>query len=264
MDSEAYRRKIAAKRAASPPVLANHRRAYAAPLANAYGGTGRQIVIPMSGRGSRYAAAGYANIKPLIQVDGRPIIEHIVRLFPGERDFVFICALRDDLETTLLRDTRTACPRRQTGIEPHKKGPVWAALMAEQLSPTTSRRCCTTATSASTGTTSGSSGTTGLTTTRRAASLRTAASTHWLGPEPVRLHAGRARADGGHYMLEIQEKHCFTDDRMKEYASSGAYYFRRGRLSSGCSRQPSSGPRINGEFYASMPYNLLVADGICR
>ena len=61
-----------------------------------------QIIIPMAGRGSRFARAGYKNIKPLIEVDGRPIIEHIVGLFPGETDFLFICA-SDHLKETNLR-----------------------------------------------------------------------------------------------------------------------------------------------------------------
>ncbi|MFO0810369.1 MAG: NTP transferase domain-containing protein [Gemmataceae bacterium] len=217
-----------------------------------------QIVIPMSGRGSRYAAAGYANIKPLIEVDGRPIIEHIVRLFPGERDFVFICA-RDHLETTPLRDTleRLAPGGKILGIEPHKKGPVWAALMAEQAiaddKPTLLHYCDF--------------------------------SVHWdyerfkrtmynhdpagcvqayrgfhphtLGPN---LYA-YMRVENGR-MLEIQEKHCFTDDRMNEYSSSGAYYFRSGRLMKQLfHRAVERNLSTNGEFYASMPYNLLVTDG---
>ena len=38
-----------------------------------------QIIIPMSGLGSRFQAAGYTEPKPLIKVDGKPIIEHVVK-----------------------------------------------------------------------------------------------------------------------------------------------------------------------------------------
>ena len=49
-----------------------------------------QIVIPMSGYGERFRAAGYTVPKPLIEIDGKPIIEYVVGMFPGENDFLFI------------------------------------------------------------------------------------------------------------------------------------------------------------------------------
>lgn len=50
-----------------------------------------QIVIPMSGFGERFRRAGYSVPKPLIEVAGKPIIEYVVAMFPGERDILFIC-----------------------------------------------------------------------------------------------------------------------------------------------------------------------------
>ena len=50
-----------------------------------------QIVIPMSGLGERFVEAGYSVPKPLIEVDGIPIIQHVVNLFPGSTDVKFIC-----------------------------------------------------------------------------------------------------------------------------------------------------------------------------
>lgn len=35
------------------------------------------IVIPMAGRGSRFAKAGYIKPKPLIDVHGKPMIEYV-------------------------------------------------------------------------------------------------------------------------------------------------------------------------------------------
>jgi dTDP-glucose pyrophosphorylase len=51
------------------------------------------IVIPMAGRGSRFAEAGYALPKPLLPIHGIPMIEAVVRnLTPSEPvRFVFIC-----------------------------------------------------------------------------------------------------------------------------------------------------------------------------
>ena len=50
-----------------------------------------QIVIPMSGFGERFRNAGYTTPKPLITIEGKPIIEHVVDMFPGEKNFIFIC-----------------------------------------------------------------------------------------------------------------------------------------------------------------------------
>ena len=50
-----------------------------------------QIIIPMSGFGERFRRAGYQVPKPLIEIDGKPIIAHGVDMFPGEQDFLFIC-----------------------------------------------------------------------------------------------------------------------------------------------------------------------------
>jgi NDP-sugar pyrophosphorylase family protein len=51
------------------------------------------VVIPMAGRGSRFADAGYEIPKPLLPIHGVPMIETVVRnLTPSEpARFVFIC-----------------------------------------------------------------------------------------------------------------------------------------------------------------------------
>lgn len=51
------------------------------------------IVVPMAGRGSRYAQAHFTQPKPLIPIMGRPVIEWIVDNIRPHRDhrFIFIC-----------------------------------------------------------------------------------------------------------------------------------------------------------------------------
>lgn len=52
-----------------------------------------QIVVPMAGRGSRFADAGYKDPKPLIQVGRRRMIEWVVDSVrpPAPHRFIFIC-----------------------------------------------------------------------------------------------------------------------------------------------------------------------------
>jgi dTDP-glucose pyrophosphorylase len=51
------------------------------------------IVIPMAGAGSRFATAGYADIKPLIPIHGTPMIKLVIdNLRPAHpHRFIFIC-----------------------------------------------------------------------------------------------------------------------------------------------------------------------------
>ena len=52
-----------------------------------------QIVVPMAGHGSRFAKAGYALPKPLIEVHGQPMIAGVVRnIRPAQpHRFIFLC-----------------------------------------------------------------------------------------------------------------------------------------------------------------------------
>lgn len=51
------------------------------------------IVIPMAGRGSRFAKEGYVLPKPLIDVHGKPMIEYVTRnIRPScEHRFIYLC-----------------------------------------------------------------------------------------------------------------------------------------------------------------------------
>ncbi|NFO55426.1 glycosyl transferase family 2 [Clostridium botulinum] len=63
------------------------------------------IVIPMAGRGSRFANAGYELPKPLIDVHGRHMIEYVVKnVRPNMKHrFIFIC-LQEHLEKYDLKN----------------------------------------------------------------------------------------------------------------------------------------------------------------
>ena len=64
------------------------------------------------------------------------------------------------------------------------------------------------------------------------------------------------------WLLDIQEKQPFTDNRMEEYASSGTYYYASGDLMLEAFRDTvSSGLALNGEYYVSLTYKALLAAG---
>ncbi len=64
-------------------------------------------------------------------------------------------------------------------------------------------------------------------------------------------------------LIEIREKYSFEKDKTKAKHSPGNYYFRSGRcLKKYCQMLVDSGEELNGEYYASMPYNFMVRDGL--
>jgi NDP-sugar pyrophosphorylase family protein len=88
-----------------------------------------KIIIPMSGIGKRFIEAGYDLPKPLIIVENKPIIEHVINLFPNE-EYIFIC---NDLhlQTTHMRNILLKiapnCKIYEVSVD-NRKGPVDAVL----------------------------------------------------------------------------------------------------------------------------------------
>jgi dTDP-glucose pyrophosphorylase len=67
------------------------------------------IVIPMAGSGTRFACAGYRLPKPLIDVQGAPMIRRVIDNIRSSRPhrFIFVCQRAHDIEFG-LRDKLTA------------------------------------------------------------------------------------------------------------------------------------------------------------
>jgi len=220
-----------------------------------------QIVIPMSGFGERFRRAGYEVPKPLITVDGKAIIEHVVEMFPGETNFIFICN-RDHLAEPSFRMREVlerCCPRRRiVEIDPHKLGPVNAVLQSVEIldpdEPVIVNYCDFTcywdyqAFRAFVNNT-GCDGAIPCYTGFHPHLLRSVNFAY------VKEIEGR--------VIDIQEKQPFTATPMNEFASSGTYYFRSGAMVLDYfarSMQPDLA--LNGEFYVSMVYKPMLEDGL--
>ena len=81
----------------------------------------------MSGLGSRFSSAGYSDIKPLIKVMNKPIIEWVCSLFPQADRFLFICRDEHLQRTNLKFELNRICPNGKiVSIPGHKRGPVHA------------------------------------------------------------------------------------------------------------------------------------------
>lgn len=220
-----------------------------------------QIIVPMSGFGERFRRAGYDVPKPLIVVDGKPIIAHVIDMFPGETDFLFICN-QDHLDTpeyALAEQLAKYCPTgRIVGIPPHKLGPVNAVLQAVEHidldKPTIVNYCDFTCVwdyrdFVDFVVESGCDG---------AIPCYTGFHPHMLGS----ITYAYVRNEGVR-ITAIQEKQSYTDNPMGEFCSSGTYYYASAGMMLDAFRRCIGHADLsyNNEYFASLAYRPLMTDG---
>ena len=88
----------------------------------------------MSGIGKRFIEAGYADPKPLIRINDKPIIDYVVNLFPKVNSVLFICneehIKNNDIESK-LRNIVPDCIIVKVSTD-NRKGPVDAVYQARE------------------------------------------------------------------------------------------------------------------------------------
>lgn len=93
------------------------------------------IVVPMAGRGSRFADAGYVNPKPLIDVLGHPMIEYVTKnITPNcEHKFIYICQEEHLIKYNLEKKLRKMSPNCEIVTVDHvTDGAACTVLLAEK------------------------------------------------------------------------------------------------------------------------------------
>jgi len=213
----------------------------------------------MSGIGNRFIKAGYKVPKPLIEIGGKTIIEHVCNLFPGEEKFTFICNAQHLAETNMREILKRIKPHAEiVEIPNHKLGPVYAVsqvFSTIQDDEEVIVNYCDFGTFWD------------YQDFLKHTRLRNAdgAIPSYKGFHPHMLGSTNYAfmRDQNQWMLEIKEKEPFTDNRQKEYASNGTYYFKKGAYVKKFFRElMEKENHLNGEFYVSLVYNLLVNNGM--
>ena len=218
-----------------------------------------QIVIPMSGFGERFRRAGYETPKPLIVVDGKPIIHHVIDLFPGDHDFVFICneTHLQNPEFRMREILGEAGVRHHIHpIAPHKLGPVHAVLSAKELLNPELETIVNYA---------------DFTCLWNFEEFCEAVSDPKIsGAVPAyrgfHPHSGGTTnyayiRESNLYLEEIREKQPFTEFKTEEFASTGTYFFKNARtMVHYLERQVEENINVNGEFYVSSAFDLMARD----
>ncbi|MFN3233806.1 MAG: glycosyltransferase family 2 protein [Gammaproteobacteria bacterium] len=219
-----------------------------------------QIIIPMAGFGSRFKAHGYQLPKPLIAIEGKPIIAHVIDMFPGEADITLICN-RDHLEHPeyhMKETLETYAPHAKIiGIESHDLGPVYTVCQAidvvDPKRPATVCYCDFTCDwdYAHFKKTMQDSECDGCVPAYRG-----------FHPHYLITPTNYANMqEQNFWMQDIQEKQPFTDNPWEEFASSGSYYFKTGALLRHYfEKTMEDNLKVNNEFYVSMAYKSMLED----
>lgn len=220
------------------------------------------IFIPMAGSGDRYKRAGFTEPKPLILVDGKPMIERVVDAFRGpdgalaaDTKLLFCVNAKHAAETDLKKTLERIAPGAPIAvIEPHKDGPVRTLLDCADQIPDDEEVVLNYCDFGVDWSFSDFRAWLGKHRFSGAMTAYRGFHPHSLGPT---LYA-YMRTEGER-VVEIREKHHFTDDKLEEYASSGLYYFETGKLMKRLARElVAKGERVNDEFYVSMLMQLLI------
>ena len=212
---------------------------------------------------SKYAVEVISKIKKQAGVevtglDGKPIVAHVIDMFPGESNFIFICNQEhlDEPAYRMEAILKESCPSgRVIGISPHKLGPINAVRQVEHLldptEPVVVNYCDFTCywdwrhfkqyvnDTACVG-----------------------AIPAYKGFHPHSLgntnYAYLCETDG--WIHDIQEKQPYTNNRMEEYASSGTYYFASVQIMIDAFRLAMEQDfNVGGEYYVSLAYKVLFS-----
>lgn len=208
------------------------------------------IVIPMAGLGSRFANAGYKMPKPLIDIDGEPMIKVVIdNLTPKcEHRFIFICQNEHikayDLIPRLKSYTKESVI---IGIDGLTEGQVCTVLKAKDIIDNNDP-------------------------------LMTANSDQWIDfdinkylsdmndrkldgmimtmkANDIKWSYAKTNAEG--YVIETAEKKVISQD-----ATVGIYNFAHGRdLVESAEKMIKDNIRVNNEFYTCPCYNYLIKGG---
>ncbi len=208
----------------------------------------------MSGQGTRYRKEGYTSPKPLIPVNGLPMITRLLNNFDRNWNYHFIVA-ENHRETALPETLRQIRPSGQIFfIPPHTAGPTFAIQPALPSLPSDTPIAVSYCDY-------------GMNWDHAAFEKFVQESdcdaclicyrgfhAHYL----TKVNYAFARTEGKH-VVEVREKGHFTDNRENEFASAGFYYFKnKAILEEAIAYQVAHGLKVNGEYYTSLTVEALL------
>ncbi len=219
------------------------------------------IVIPMSGTGSRFAAKGYKEIKPLVPVFGKPIIKYIIDKFSSDDNFIFICREEHLLNKKLdLKNYLNSLAPNTTvlSIENHKLGPVHSLIQIEKHLDINEELIVNYCDFDWRWDYNEFKKWLLIEKPKAALCVYSGFHPHYINPAPYAY-----TRNNQNHVLEIKEKESFTNYREEETAASGTFYFSSASLLlDACKWLVKKDENINGEYYVSLLFNYFPLKGL--
>jgi len=206
------------------------------------------ILIPMAGAGSRFANAGYTFPKPLIEVEGRPMIQVVVENLCIEAKYTYVVQKEHYERYNLkymLNFITPGCNIVQT--EGVTEGAACTTLLAKEYIDSDDPLLI--ANSDQYVEWDSSNFMYAMKAGRCDGGILTFKSVHpkW----------SYVKTDGEGFVVELKEKQVISD-----MATVGIYYWSSGRdYVRYAEKMIASNNRVNGEFYVAPVYNEAIADG---
>ena len=206
------------------------------------------VLIPMAGAGSRFAQAGYSFPKPLIDVNGKPMIQVVVENIGVDANFIFIVQKKHREQFHLDNMLPLIAPNcKVIEVDGITEGAACTTLLAKEV-------------------------------INNEQPLFFANSDQWVDWDPIQFmyEMQESQADGGivtftathpkwsfaktnesGMVTEVAEKNPISDE-----ATVGYYYWRRGAdFVKYAERMIEKDIRVNNEFYVCPVYNQAIEDG---
>lgn len=206
------------------------------------------IVIPMAGRGSRFARAGYEMPKPLIEIHGHPMIEYVIRSVTPkcEHRFIFLC-LKEHIEHYHLEERLQAFAPGciVVPISTVTEGAACTVLLAEKWINCDDPMM--------------------IANSDQYVDIDINEYLSAMGSADgliMTLFANDAkwsfiRYDENNFVTMVREKEVISDE-----ATVGIYNYRHGRdFVSSAHQMIEQNIRVNGEFYVAPVYNEMIRNG---
>ena len=201
------------------------------------------IVLPMAGKGSRFAAKGYKLPKPLIDVCGVPMIRVVVdNLCPScPHRFIFIC------QKSHLKEYNLEPNSVVIGIDGYTEGQLSTALIAKEYIGDDEELITANTDQFIDGDIDR------FLADARSRDLDGSIMT-MSGEDPKWSYA---KIDSSGLVVEVAEKKVIS-----KFATTGIYYFKKGQFFCKAGEKIiASDERVNGEFYICPCYNVMIAQG---
>ena len=216
-----------------------------------------KIIIPMTGKSKRFKDKGISTPKQFLEIEDQMILEHIIKMFPNEKDINLIISNEDSQNKEYMSKLNKFKKFNIVSINFQESGPGGALLES------------------------------GLLDTEEKVLLNYCDfSNIWdwnefnnyinihkpdgIVPAYKNLHPHSVYGNDYAFIKEknmnilgIQEKASFTNNKSGEYASTGSYYFKSGHLAKKYIEKVFEKEIfINNEVYLSTPFQEMVNDGL--